>query len=186
MVVGPAPLGGEGVVAIRRDAVAVGAERDGAAVVGFAAHAAGAEGSSMSGFNAPLDAAACARKSADPLQVFGVAAGAGVGEGVAPERGVSSQRRSALQHDLLYVALRRKTSKIRLSTVLFLAVRILLDMATRKEIDESNPAAILGQRGGAKRAERMTAEERSDAARRAVEARWARVKAAAKKGRKKT
>jgi hypothetical protein len=43
--------------------------------------------------------------------------------------------------------------------------------------DGKNPAAVAlgrkgGQRGGKARAERMTAEERSDSARRAAQARW--------------
>ena len=51
---------------------------------------------------------------------------------------------------------------------------------------KKNPYAVaLGRRGGLKggpaRAASMTAEERSESARKAVEARWARVKRAKKK-----
>jgi hypothetical protein len=43
-----------------------------------------------------------------------------------------------------------------------------------------NAAADLGRRGGKARAARMTKEERSEAARQAVTARWDRVRAEAK------
>jgi hypothetical protein len=57
--------------------------------------------------------------------------------------------------------------------------RILVNVAMRK-----NPAAVaLGRKGGKKggpaRAAKMTAEERSDSARKAVQARWAKKKAKA-------
>jgi hypothetical protein len=43
---------------------------------------------------------------------------------------------------------------------------------------KKNPAAVeLGRKGGAARAKKMTAEERSEAARQAVQARWAKLKA---------
>jgi hypothetical protein len=54
------------------------------------------------------------------------------------------------------------------------------------KIQKKNPAAVaLGRRGGLKggpaRAANMTAEERSESARNAVKARWARTKRKAKK-----
>lgn len=48
---------------------------------------------------------------------------------------------------------------------------------------KKNRAAVaLGRRGAKKRNERLTAEQRSEIARKAVEARWAKAKKAAKKG----
>lgn len=45
-----------------------------------------------------------------------------------------------------------------------------------------NPAAVaLGRKGGHARAKSLTPEQRSDAARKAVEARWARIKELAEK-----
>lgn len=48
-----------------------------------------------------------------------------------------------------------------------------------------NPAAVtLGRKGGRARAKKLTAEERSDAARKAVEARWAKIDASFKEMKK--
>jgi hypothetical protein len=48
-----------------------------------------------------------------------------------------------------------------------------------------NPAAVaLGRRGGQARAKKLTPEERSDAARKAVEARWAKIDASLKEMKK--
>jgi len=45
---------------------------------------------------------------------------------------------------------------------------------------KKNPAAVsLGRKGGKKRAENLTAEQLSEQGRKAVEARWAKAKAAA-------
>lgn len=45
-----------------------------------------------------------------------------------------------------------------------------------------NPAAVaLGRKGGKARAEKLTAEQRSDSARKAIEARWAKTKAGIEK-----
>lgn len=49
-------------------------------------------------------------------------------------------------------------------------------MAPKKK--RKNPAAVaLGRRGGLKTRQRLTAEQRSESARKAVQARWAREKA---------
>lgn len=58
----------------------------------------------------------------------------------------------------------------------------LVDEATEDPVPPKNPAAVeLGRRGGLKggkaRMEKLTPEERSDLARRAAEARWARRRA---------
>jgi len=56
----------------------------------------------------------------------------------------------------------------------------LLSMPKKK-----NPAAVaLGRRGAKKRNERLTAEQRSEIARKAVQARWEKAKKAAQKVRK--
>ena len=61
---------------------------------------------------------------------------------------------------------------------------VLLALLTRYAEGEINPhaardplAAAKGAKGGSARAARMTPDERSDSARRAVAARWARAKA---------
>ena len=51
-------------------------------------------------------------------------------------------------------------------------------MATRKRKRKKNPAAVeLGRIGARARTKKLTAEERSNAARHAVNMRWARVRA---------
>lgn len=56
-----------------------------------------------------------------------------------------------------------------------LASRIVRESTDPDARETRDPAAVeRGQKGGRARAERMTAEQRSEAARRAAEARWAR------------
>jgi hypothetical protein len=47
-------------------------------------------------------------------------------------------------------------------------------------IDKKNPAAVLGQKGGKKRAENLTSEELRAIGRAGAEARWGKKKAAKK------
>ncbi len=55
-----------------------------------------------------------------------------------------------------------------------LAAKIVRESTERETRERRDPAAIeRGKKGGRARAERMTAEERSAAARRAARARWA-------------
>jgi hypothetical protein len=75
----------------------------------------------------------------------------------------------------LYVALRMSRARFAIASTIYVALRIVAYEARENALmTPKNSAAVeLGRRGGKARARKLTPEEHREAARKAVEARWA-------------